>query len=263
VLGAGEGEELGEAGGGDGGVGVGAVAARRHDAERVGDGVEVRAAQFRQERHRQRQRVDAGVRQRRVAESLQFGVEEADVEGDIVADQRLAGQPRQHLPVDLGEARRLGQPLVAEAGHVPDIARHAPLRVDRRRPALDAGAGAIAVQRDLDDALPLRVEAGRLDIEDGVLVEAGRGGRRQLPDAVGAQQEAIGLLQRRPQQRPPEVGPAALPEDVGQHRLLRRAPAALRQVLSRPFDDKIGSWEGVDHTNLGGTATGAIYERLF
>ena len=72
----------------------------------------------------------------------------------------------QHERRDIGEARRLGHHLVADAGERLDVGGNRALGVHQRTPFLDALAVLHAHDADLGDAIVGRIAAGRLQVDE-------------------------------------------------------------------------------------------------
>ena len=152
------------------------VAARRVDRKTRAERVE-RCRRHGELAPRHGQGVDHDARiDRRLVDALQFGIEEAHVEGGVVGDQLGAGEELQELVRDLGEQRLVGQEIVGNAVHVEGG------RVDLAAGRTDEGVIVLAGRNvvpqfhpaDLDDPLDIRIEAGGFGIEDDFAHEGSR-----------------------------------------------------------------------------------------
>ena len=109
------------------------------------------------------QRVDHPlVGDRRAAEAVELGIDEAHVEAGVVGDQIAFFEEGDEFLGDLGEARLVLEEGVVEAVHAGGLDRHRPLRVEigvevpARRDVVDELDGA-----DLDDAVAVERRRAR------------------------------------------------------------------------------------------------------
>src|SRR5581483_4126270 len=123
-------------------------------------------------------------------------LEEGQVEGDVVADHRRVADERRERGQRGRDGRRPGEVGVADPGETRDRGTDGDARIDERREAIGDGHAAVALETDadgadLDDAVYIRVEAGRLEVEgyqiQGSLLLGREGGPlRDLPAATDA-----------------------------------------------------------------------------
>jgi len=100
------------------------------------------------------------------AGAIELAAQERVVEARVMRDEDAAGEPLVQLRREVGEARRLREHLVRDAGKRLDLGRQRDARVYQRRP-LGHDFEALDLQHaDLGDAVGGRPRAGRLEIDD-------------------------------------------------------------------------------------------------
>ncbi len=115
---------------------------------------------------RERDGVDPPVREPRVAVLDERGVEEADVEAHVVADDHGAVRELEERGQHLGDLRRGHEHGVGDAGEHGDHRRDGYARVHQRLERAEQLAAAQSQRTDLGDRVGARRRAGRLEVDD-------------------------------------------------------------------------------------------------
>lgn len=118
---------------------------------------------------RQQQRVDQAIAWNlRTRGTLQFGIDEGNVERGVVDDEGQITDEAQKVIGNIGKERLVGEKLRREAMHGKRLLRHIALRIDV---AMKRLAGGNAVEQlnatDFNEAIPaIGIKARRLGIEN-------------------------------------------------------------------------------------------------
>ena len=115
---------------------------------------------------RDRERVDVAVREARSTRRDQRGVEERDVEADVVADDHRVADELEQRGEHLFDARRGQHHRLGDAGEHGDERRDRHAGVDERLEAAEAFAAAQLHRADLGDRAVARRGAGGLEVDD-------------------------------------------------------------------------------------------------
>lgn len=137
-----------------------AVVLLQPHAQRGGEGAEVEPVGRGQQHRRQLVRVEAGAGHRRARLH-----EEAEVEGDVVADERAASGEDGELGDGARGRRSVAHVLVGDRGHEPDAGRDRHAGPHERLEAVEHALAPKAHRADLDDAVLRGVEAGGLEVD--------------------------------------------------------------------------------------------------
>ena len=166
----------------------GAVVVERLQLQVFRDRVELAVADIPEHRAAHRDRVDVNVRERHLVPAAR-GAQERGVKIRVVRNEdRVFAAELEERPHGLLLLRRAPHHLVGDAGQLGDLLRDRLFGVHNRVEALGDLAAVDAHRADLGDALRLRREAGRLEVEtDEIRVEprvglAGHGGHEVVDE---------------------------------------------------------------------------------
>src|SRR5689334_9704364 len=98
------------------------------------------------------------------AGAIELAAQETEIEAHVVRDEDAAGEPLMQFARELGEARRLREHRVREAGERLDFRGHGDPRIHERRP-FGGDLEALDLEHaDFRDAVARRARAGGLEI---------------------------------------------------------------------------------------------------